>query len=307
MNKKEFEKTFYKERRQAFIDSMEQQYSQWEILRVDRLEQEKQFEKFTGHIDIIEMHIPYTKYGYLFDLMGRTLLMDTYNPIKKKKMLICAGDSMNLDMFSAFYQRSTDRSKPSVEWRDLIKVLRRAEQIYDYIVFMVNNHDNRVWKMLMRNIIAKEVFDEIMHWMTSYHDAFNHEKFTKIITVPCSRFSEQGVIFQIGDLIISHFENNSIVPGVVPRDVIKYLVPRIEKDWNIVIQAHTHAQSKIANDRKICIECGALCGTLDYWRKGSMKGKGKLTSLGYAVCDMENGVADPNKTDFVFCEWEGYL
>lgn len=297
MNKEEL---FYKERRQAFIDSMEQQYCRWEVLRNDRLELEEQFEHFTGHIDIVELHIPYTQYGYLFDLMGQTLLIDTYNPIKKNKMIVFAGDSLNLDMFSAFYQRSTDRSKPSVEWRDLLKVLRRAERIYDHIVFMTTNHDNRIWKLLMRNIVAKEVYDEVMQWMTSYEDAFNHERFTKIITV-------HGALFHIGDLIISHFENNSIVPGVICRDVIKYLTPREQKDWNIVIQAHTHAQSKILNDRKICIECGALCRTLDYWRRGKMKGKGKLTSLGYATCEMENGIADSNKTNPIFCEWEDYL
>ena len=276
---------------------MEQQFCRWEVLRNDRLELEEQFNRFTGLINIIELHIPYTKYEHLFDLMGRALKSKA-----ETKILVPAGDSMNLDMFSAFYQRSADRSKPSVEWRDLIKVLRRAEQIYDHIIFMTTNHDDRIWKMLMKNIVAREIYDEVMQWMTSYQDAFNHEGFTKIITVP-------GPLFQIGDLVITHYEDNSIVPGHVPRDVIKYLTPRMDprKPWHIAIEAHTHAQSKIANDRKICIECGTLAKEMDYWRPGKMKGKGKLTSIGYAVSDMENGIADPNRTDFVFCEWNDYI
>lgn len=300
MNKKELEGMMsmqeWKSKRREFINSFQTQVCQWEINRADRLETEEQFEHFTGHLDIVELHIPYTIWGYVFDMMEETRLLYP----KEEKILVLAGDSLNLDMMSVFYQRSTDRSKPSDEWRDLIKFLRIAEKIYDHIIFMETNHDNRIWKMLMKTIVAKEIYDEVMKWMLSYRDAFNNEKFTKILTI-------RGAIFQIGDVLITHFENQSSVPGHISRDVIKFLLPRIEKDWNVVFQAHTHCQSKIPNDRKICIETGALCGVLDYWRRGKMKGKGKLTSVGYAVCDMIDGVADPNRSNFVFKGWEDWL
>lgn len=266
----------------------------WEVLRAQRLKLEKEFLKYTGHIDIVELHIPYTKYHYALEMMRDT------RKRRGKKLLIYAGDSMNLDMFSAFYKRSADRSKPSVEWELLIEVLRKSEEIYDRIIFMQTNHDNRIFKIVMNTFSSKEMSDEVINQMKTYKDVFNEHGLKKMVTV-------RGAIFQVGDIIISHFENNSIVPGVVPRDVIKYLVPRIEKEWNVVYQAHTHAQSKIVNDRKIAIETGALCPPLDYWRSGRMKGKGKMTSLGYAVCDMKNGIADPNNSNFIFCEYEGWL
>lgn len=276
------------------IAELTETLSRWEITRTRRLDLERQFLYFTGHLDIVELHIPYTRYKYVDELIGES------QQRKGKKVLVCAGDSLNLDMFSRFYRTSSDDSKPSVEWKTLVEVLREAESIYDKIIFMVTNHDNRIFKLIRNEILGKERAEEVLEWMLDYAQAFEREHFKKIITVA-------GAIFQIGDVIITHFENNSIVPGVVPRDVIKYLIPRIEKQWNIVFQAHTHSQSKISNDRKIGIETGALCRVLDYWRSGKMQGKGKLSSLGYAVCDLKNGVADKNSADFVFKEWEDFL
>lgn len=278
----------------AYIKELQSSMCRWEEMRAQRLSLEEHFKDFNGHIDIIEMHVPYTKFKYVYQLMKEA------STRKGKKMLVCAGDSMNLDMFSPFYQKSGDRSKPSDEWKTLLTVLRGAECIYDKIIFMETNHDNRIFKVIRNNILGRDRAEEAMKWMKTYQDAFEKEKFKKIITV-------KGAIFQIGDVLITHFENNSVVPGHIPRDVIKYLVPRMQKHWNIVFQAHTHSHSKIPNDRKIAIETGALCKTLDYWRRGKMQGKGKLTSLGYAVCEMRKGIADPNDSNFIFYEWEDWL
>jgi len=267
---------------------------QWEANRVNRLTLENAFNHFTGHIDIVELHVPYTKYEYVFKMMAKT------RKLKGKKVLILAGDSLNLDMLSRFYQRSDDRSKPSDEWRDLVIVMREAKRTYDKIIMEQTNHDSRIYKCIRDNILGRDRDDEIQEWLRTYQEAFEREGIENIMVI-------KGAIFQVGQIIITHFENNSIVPGNIPRDVIKYLVPRIQKPWSIVFQAHTHTQSKIPNDRKICIETGALCKTLDYWRRGRMQGKGKLTSLGYAVCDMKDGIPDPNESNFVFCEWEDYI
>jgi len=191
------------------IEGLTEAICRWEIIRANRLLLEEQFKNFTGHLDIVELHIPYTKYHYVWDLMKET------KNRKGKKILVCAGDSLNLDMFSRFYQQSYDLSKPSEEWRGLIAVLKEAEAIYDKIIFMVTNHDNRIYKIIRREILGKDRADEVLDWMKSYSEAFANEGFKKVITV-------RGSLMQIGDILITHFENNSIVPGVVCRDVIKY-------------------------------------------------------------------------------------
>ena len=114
-------------------------------------------------------------------------------------------------------------------------------------------------------------------------------------------------LVQIGNILVTHLENNSVVAGKVDRDLVQYLTPRISKPWEVVFQAHTHSQSRIPIDRKLCIETGTLCDSLDYWVKGKMFGKGKHSTMGYGVCDMVKGKADMNTCNFIITEWQGYI
>jgi len=136
--------------------------------------------------------------------------------------------------------------------------------------------------------------------MRKLNEDFKESGLKKIVVVP-------DCIFQIGDVVITHFENNSMVPGTIPKNIIQYLLPRLKKEWNICFQSHTHGQSKMALERKLVIETGALCPTLDYWRRGQMSGRGKMTSLGYAQAETVKGKASLNSCNFVICEWEDWL
>ena len=93
----------------------------------------------------------------------------------------------------------------------------------------------------------------------------------------------------------------------LPSGLTYNLFPRLSKKWNICYQAHTHSQSKISIDGKTVIETGALIDTLDYWRSGKMSGTGKMSSYGYAVCEMINGKSDINKCNYIICGWEGSI
>ena len=271
-----------------------QAHSEWEIKRVKRLLIEELFEHYTGKIDMLEMHVPFTKYEYAFQMMDKTA------EYKGKKMLIEMGDNINLDMLSYFYHADSSTETPMQELNNFIRFLRTAEKVYDYILVMITNHDNRIYKFIDKMIKGKDQARALIEFVTSYSDIFEKVKLNKTVVV-------NDYILQIGSAIMTHFEDNSIVPATVARNIVKYLYPRIEKEWDTVFQAHTHCQLKLPVDRKLVIETGACCGMFDYWRNGKMNGKGKAGSVGYATCEMKNGVAIPNLSNFVFCEWEAWL
>ena len=95
--------------------------------------------------------------------------------------------------------------------------------------------------------------------------------------------------------------------GTTSRSVGQYLIPRIERPFNLVVQAHTHAQSWIPVERKFIIESGCLAATMDYWRRGKLLGKGKLTTIGYASGYMRKGKAIINECRPIFKAWEDYI
>lgn len=267
-------------------------FNRWEVTKASRLKLEKEFNNYTGWIDIFELHVPYTKYNLLEEAMQRTA------KYKGKKICVFNGDSINLDMFSKYYPMSGTKSLPSEEIRALITVLKYAEKVYDRIIFLVTNHEQRLWKVLFYYMKSGEIASEILKQMKSLQEVFEKNELKKIIIV-------EHYLFQIGDIICCHFENNSVVPGVVPRNLVQYLIPRIQKDWTVAFQSHTHTQSKIAIDRKVIIETGTMTDSFDYWRSGKMAGRNKLSSIGYAVCEMKNGIA--TECSFRILGWEGYL
>lgn len=266
----------------------------WEISRDKRVALEKPFEKFTGRIYVAELHIPYTRWKYLQEMI------DEAKKYKGKKIFVSGGDSLNFDMFSVFYNKSGDDSKPSDEIAILIRFLTMISEVFDQIIFIESNHEARVHKILARICNDKTVSQEIRKQVKGLQEQFSDAGLKKLVY--CSTY-----MFQVGDALFTHIESNSSSVGKTGRDIINYLTPRIQKPWSVVYQLHTHCQSIIAVDKKICVEVGAIIPVLDYWRQGKPAGKNKLTSLGYALGDFKNGKIDINSARFIVKEWEDWL
>ena len=273
---------------------LRQEINNWEFRRCDRLKAEEQFENFTGLIHGVELHIPFTCWTYAFDMVKEA------KKYKGKKILISGGDSMNFDTVSFFYKRGGAKRTPQEEITDLVKFLKYAQTVYDKIIFIETNHEKRMQKIVERMFPDRTQALEVTKMMKTLKDVFESEGLTKIVNV-------DDFLFQIGDIIFSHFENNSAVPGTVCRNLIQYLMPRIQKEWNITAQFHTHAQAIIPIDRKVAIENGCIAQTMDYWRSGKMLGKGKMISIGYGSYEMKQGKALLNKCRPIICGWEGWL
>ena len=266
--------------------------SQWELKRENRYAIEDRYKNFTGHIDFLECHIPYTNFRNV------EAMMDRAEKIKGKKMLVIAADFLNLDLFGPFLSTTDNVSMPEDEIKMGLELLKEAAKVYDYEVFLEGNHDARISKVVKREVKDVRVQDQINKLVGGYDKIFKEAKKLDIV---------HSYIFQIGNVLIAHMENNSSVPGKTGRDLVQYLVPRIKKHWDVIYQAHTHSQSKLPIDRKLAIEIGCAADSLDYWIRGKMSGKGKFGTMGYGVCDMVRGYADMNDCNFVISQWQGYI
>jgi len=266
----------------------------WEHNRKDRLELESKFSNYTGNLDIVEFHIPYTRYEFVSKMLNEA------SSKQGKKILVSGGDSVNFDVFSFFWKTSHDPSCAMAELEKLINVLRECERVYDQIVFISTNHERRLYKVLEKAIAGKDQVEAIKPFIKTFNDFFKESKLKKVV------FADSNFI-QLGDSIISHMENNSAISGSTRRWLIQYFAPRVYTPFNVIYGLHTHCQGQDTIERVKVIETGCIAETMDYWRSGKMNGRGKMSSIGYASGYMKNGLSDLNRCNPVFCGWEGYI
>ncbi len=265
----------------------------WESKRIERLKLERIYQNYSGYIDIVELHCNHTFYDYVADLVNRT------RKKKGRKMLVLAGDNIDLSMLSQYHSTTQQSITPTEEKMTLIKLLKYILPYYDDKMIMLTNHDNRIVKVIGKYVYDKQVADEIKANQETLKQTFikNDVNIT---------FCDNS-LFQIGDCLIVHPENNSSIPAGLARWCSLYYPPRIEKPFNVCFIAHSHCQSKIPLDRRLYIEISSISQTQDYWRKGKLLGKGKLSTLGSAHAYLEKGKCDLNQCDFYINQWEDYL
>ena len=271
---------------------------EWKTKRQDRLLLEREFLRYTGWMDVVEAHVPYTKYDYFFDLLDRR------KRYKGNKIIVFAGDNLNLDVFGPFFRTPTaetsDRASSMNELNTLLHLLEKAEKVYDRIIFMQTNHDKRIYKMIQRIFQDKKQAEEVIRWITPIKTFAEERGLKKIIHTP-------GILFTVGDAVIYHWENNSTIPASTSRKVIKGTIARMPPNIHVIYQAHTHFQSRFAALRKLIIETGALSDIFDYARSDKLWGEEKTITIGYAYGEFKDGIADWNKCDYYTYEVEGFI
>jgi hypothetical protein len=106
---------------------------------------------------------------------------------------------------------------------------------------------------------------------------------------------------QVGDLIVSHAEKFSTVPGSALRKIEEGLTDFGQvyglKPWKVLVQAHTHAHSVVLwHADKMLVEGGAMCATHGYMLSARMGGRPQR--IGYTTLTQVNGVTDLNSLRF---------
>jgi predicted phosphodiesterase len=101
---------------------------------------------------------------------------------------------------------------------------------------------------------------------------------------------------QHGDLLVTHAEKFSRVPGSALRSIEEWATDFERtlklKPWRVIVQAHTHQQSLFpwAADRWL-VEAGCMCLTMGYQLSARLGGRPQR--LGYTTLEQKAGVTIP--------------
>lgn len=269
----------------------------WEERKEDFWSIYEKFKNWTGHIFFLaDLHIPYTQWHYVETALADAFMTDG------KKMVILGGDNLDLEGFSRFYTEKkniplTEEGLPEDvnQYRRFMKVL---EKIFDEIVIIRGNHDDRMLKLLLRTLTQEQV-----NYLKSFIDIEKHLLAVKSEKVTVSPYN---YVF-IGEAIFSHIEDYSVIKGRAGTWAIDYFIPRL-KNLKVkgLMNGHTHRFSKLMHRGYVVVEAPALCKVMDYTRGPRFRqGKYEKWYFGYGYAYLEDGKIDINKFNPVYLgeEW----
>ena len=253
------------------------------------------WDKYSGWVlAITDLHIPYTRWKDVFRALEYTL------SLKGPKIVVLGGDNLDLKWFSRFTElkenpRFTDDDVPEdiAMLKDLTDALT---EIFDELIIIRGNHDLRLLKGLIRYLPQQ--------WVTYLQPFINLYEFAE--NKPKTILVNDWWV-RIGELIVSHYEGASVIPGRSGQWAKDYFEQRLKNaPFKVLMQAHTHKQSKIFHRGFLCIETGMLCKVPDYARSGRYHySKHDKTYFGFGKAKLKNGKVLINSADFVYLgeEW----
>jgi predicted phosphodiesterase len=180
------------------------------------------------------------------------------------------------------------------------------------IVGVEGNHDRPRFEKQLRDRLDKEMVDVI-----SFLAGGN----LSVIAAAARRFPNIEMVknridgrfdvswyAQVNDLIVSHMEKFSITTGSTLRGVEDWFtnferVVGLEKDWRVIVQAHTHAGGVFPyKANKMLVESGCLCRTHGY--QLTPRAGGRPQRQGYVTLTQNDGRTDVNSVRFVWLDGE---
>lgn len=251
----------------------------WEKRKLDREKIEKQYKRYTGKIVIAsDLHIPFVRSEALKRLKQET----------PKALVVIAGDIFCFDLFSRYlvYPHQFRDFPTEIQFGKML--IEQIAQKSLFTVGLMANHEVRLRKFLIRTLGTGT---------TEQLEKTGMANLQKVLQIDKFHFLDDWLV-QIGNVLICHPEESSVVKGKVGEWAVNYFTLR--KDFDIVVCGHTHWQSIIPVRGKWAVECGAMCKALDYTRLGKLgRGKYDVWYIGFVVIEMKNGKASINDVKLI--------
>jgi predicted phosphodiesterase len=218
-------------------------------------------------------------------------------------LFVANGDIDDGYQFSSFVKQNRMTFNDSIAATTaLLKVLSES---FVRVLAVTGNHDHPRLERTLRKQLPPDFIDAIkylaggsLNYIAAAGRQFDNVKFV------ARQVEDVGQVHwftQVGDVLITHAEKFSKVPGKAACDTADWLMRREKmlglKPWSILIQGHTHQQAMVPYRDKLVIEGGALCKTQAYQLDPKLWG---LTQMqGYVTFEQEAGVTDPRSINLV--------
>jgi len=212
--------------------------------------------------------------------------------------LIISGDLIDHYSISRFVPFERVAIEQEIAGADAL--LGQLSAAFPDILIIEGNHDKPRFEKQIRSLLTPDMM-HCIELLTGGNLSIVHMLARRYKNV---RFAPQqagryklGWMTQVGDLIVSHAEKFSRVPGAALRQIDEGLTDFDAvydlKPWRVIIQAHTHqlGMFPFKSDR-LLVEGGCCCETHGYQMTARMGGRPQRQ--GYVTLTQQNGVTDVN-------------
>lgn len=212
--------------------------------------------------------------------------------------LIVSGDLMDFYSISRFLKYERVTIEQEIAATDAL--LGQLSAAFPDVLIVSGNHDSQRFEKQLRTFLAPEMI-HVIELLTGGNLSVIHMLAKRY---PNVRFAPQkagslslGWMTQVGDLLVTHAEKYSRVPGAALRQIDEGLTDFADvyalKPWRVLIQAHTHQLGMFPfKADRLLVEGGAMCLTHGYQMTARMGGRPQR--IGYVTLAQHDGVTDIN-------------
>lgn len=217
-------------------------------------------------------------------------------------MLIVSGDLMDFYSISRFLKYERVSIEQEIAATDAL--LGQLAAAFPDVLIVSGNHDSQRFEKQLRSLLAPEMM-HVIELLTGGNLSVIHmlaKRYKNVRFAPQAAGSHSlGWMTQVGDLLVTHAEKFSRVPGAALRQIDEGLTDFDHvyklKPWRVLLQAHTHAASLIPwKADRLMGETGCMCLTHGYQMTARMGGRPQRQ--GYVTLQQTNGVTDLNSVHF---------
>lgn len=212
--------------------------------------------------------------------------------------LVISGDLIDHYSISRFVPFERVAIEQEIAGADAL--LGQLAAAFPDVLIVEGNHDKPRFEKQIRSLLTPDMM-HCVELLTGGNLSIVHMLAKRYKNV---RFAPQiagryklGWLTQVGDLVISHAEKFSRVPGAALRQIDEGLTDFDQvyglKPWRVLIQAHTHqlGMFPFKSDR-LLVEGGCCCETHGYQMTARMGGRPQRQ--GYVTLVQQSGVTDVN-------------
>lgn len=216
--------------------------------------------------------------------------------------LIISGDLMDFYSISRFLKYEHIPIEQEIAGADAL--LGQLSSAFPDVLVIEGNHDTQRFEKQLRSLLTPEMM-HVVELLTGGNLSVIHmlaKRYPNVRFAPMKAgHYSLGWLTQVGDLIVSHAEKFSSVPGSALRKIEEGLADFEHvyglESWRVLVQAHTHAFSMIPwHSDKLLVEGGAMCTTHGYQLTARMGGRPQR--IGYTTLRQVDGKTDLSSVKF---------
>lgn len=217
--------------------------------------------------------------------------------------LIVSGDLMDFYSISRFLKYERVSIEQEIAATDAL--LGQLSAAFPDVLIVSGNHDSQRFEKQLRTLLAPEMM-HVIELLTGGNLSVIHmlaKRYKNVRFAPQAAGNHSlGWMTQVGDLLVTHAEKFSRVPGAALRQIDEGLTDFDHvyalKPWRVLVQAHTHAgHSGIPwKADRLLVESGCMCHVHGYQMTARMGGRPQRQ--GYVTLTQTNGKTDVNSVKF---------